>query len=65
MAQSKPEPHPYAEAIKAYADGYRVQFRVKPELSNYGSMNTWMDSHRPEFHYTNFEWRVAPEQDHG
>jgi hypothetical protein len=63
MAQSNLTPHPYAEAIKAYADGYRVQFRVKPELSNYGSMNTWMDSERPEFHYTNFEWRIAPGQD--
>ena len=65
MAQSKPTPHPYAEAIHAFADGYKIQFRVKPEISTYGSMNTWMDSIRPEFHYENFEWRVAPGQDHG
>lgn len=53
--------HKHAEAIRAYADGYELEFRVKPSEGRYGSTNgTWYPCSKPDFH-PDFEYRVKPD----
>ena len=53
------KPHKWAEAIKAWADGKPIQFRLKYSAC-------WIDEEFdggiPLFNYSDREWRVKPEQ---
>lgn len=49
--ESTPTPHKYADVIKAWADGYEVQ---------YLNWDTWHDSIFPSFD-PDLEWRIKPE----
>jgi hypothetical protein len=51
----------HAEAIRAYADGYEIEFRPKP--SGYGSTTDWYLCHLPDFH-PNFEYRKKEDYEH-
>jgi len=50
--------HQHAEAIRAYADGYPLEFRVKPGATDYGSTDAWYACNKPDFH-PNFEYRIS------
>ena len=54
-------PHMHAEAIRAYADGYKIEFRPKPGA--YGSTTDWYPCHLPDFH-PNFEYRKKEDHEH-
>lgn len=49
--------HQHAEAIRALADGKRLEFRVKPGATDYGSTYDWYPCDNPDFH-PNFEYRI-------
>ena len=49
--------HMHAEAIHAYAEGKKLEFRVAPGATHYGSTNDWFPCDNPDFH-PNFEYRV-------
>jgi hypothetical protein len=49
--------HMHAEAIHAYAEGQKLEFRVTPGATHYGSTNDWFPCDNPDFH-PNFEYRV-------
>lgn len=49
--------HEHAEAIRAFAEGKKLEFRAKPGATKYGSKNEWFPCDNPEFHH-NFEYRV-------
>ena len=49
--------HEHAEAIRAFAEGKKLEFRPKPDSSTYGSTDHWFPCDNPEFHH-NFEYRV-------
>ena len=49
--------HMHAEAIHAYAEGQKLEFRVTPGVTHYGSTNDWFPCDNPDFH-PNFEYRV-------
>jgi hypothetical protein len=53
----KLKPHQHAGALRAYADGHKLEFRVRPGAINYGSITEWHPCEMPEFH-PNFEYRV-------
>lgn len=50
------KPHKWAEAIKAWADGKPIQWRVVN-----GPWNDWNNNEVPPFHYSRHEFRVKPE----
>lgn len=49
--------HQHAEAIRAYADGHKLEFRVAPDATSYGSGDDWYPCDNPDFH-PRFEYRV-------
>ena len=49
--------HKHAEAIRAFADGEKLEFRVAPGATDYGSTDDWYSCDNPDFH-PNFEYRV-------
>jgi len=52
-------PHKYAEVIKAWADGYDIQFRQVGELYD----NNWIYvvfPFQPNFNDPKLEWRIKP-----
>lgn len=49
--------HKHAEAIRAYADGKKLEFRVAPNATAYGSTDEWYPCDNPDFH-PRFEYRV-------
>ena len=49
--------HEHAEAIRAYAEGEKIEFRPKKTASSYGSTDDWFACDNPDFHH-NFEYRV-------
>lgn len=52
--------HKHAEAIRAYADGKKLEFRVAPDATHYGSGDDWYPCDNPDFHPL-FEYRVRRE----
>ena len=49
-----PTPHKHAEVIKAWADGYEIQYRNKPD-------RPWETLKSPSF-VTEYEYRKKPEE---
>lgn len=61
------KPHRWAEIIRAYADGYPLQYRVVDEEENYAS--SWFDVlededrfDSPNFNLPDAEWRIKPQE---
>lgn len=54
---SEKKEHEHAEAIRAYAEGEKIEFRPKKTASSYGSTDDWFACDNPDFHH-NFEYRV-------
>lgn len=52
--------HEFARAVDCWADGNRIEFRVKPNKTKYGSTNDWHAMDNPWFD-NNFEYRVLDE----
>lgn len=53
----KEEEHEHAEAMRAFAEGKKLEFRPKPGVMSYGSTGSWYPCHNPDFHH-NFEYRI-------
>lgn len=53
--------HEHAEALRALAEGKKLEFRVKPDATNYGSTQEWYPCDNPDFHH-NFEYRVVTDE---
>lgn len=49
--------HEHAQAIRALADGNKLEFRVKQDATSYGSTDDWYPCDNPDFH-PNFEYRI-------
>lgn len=61
MSNSTPQPHKWAEVIKAWADGHAIQWR----WNDTGAEERWQDNviytTVPDFSNTNKDWRVKPQ----
>lgn len=56
-----PDLHEHAEALRAFAEGKKLEFRVKPGATNYGSTMEWYPCDNPDFHHS-FEYRIRREE---
>ena len=63
-------PHPYAEVIKAWADGKTIQYQLI-ESSPWSSdpLGVWLDYNEqlqaPAVHISCYQWRIKPESKTG
>jgi len=53
--------HEHAEELRALAEGKKLEFRVKPGATTYGSTSDWYPCDNPDFHH-NFEYRVIDDK---
>lgn len=58
----KKKEHQHAEAIRAFAAGEKLEFRVAPGVTSYGSTHEWYPCDNPDFH-PNFEYRIRKNAD--
>jgi len=60
------KPHRWAEIIRAYADGYPLQYRIVDKEEDYAS--SWFDVleedkfDSPNFNLPDAEWRIKPKE---
>lgn len=53
--------HKWDSIIKAYADGYAIQYRNVPYETDWTDILEGENCDSPNFNLPNFEWRVKPE----
>lgn len=65
MNNKQPKPHPYAELIKAWAGGTKIQSRFLIDYDNveqWSDWSDWTDDDEPEWWNEIYQFRVKPEK---